>query len=364
MAGARISLFLLLAWVAHAWVDAPQRCAVCQSLLTGQFYWWEGPTFAGKQPICEPCSKIDVLCTVCKFPIRHPSHKLNDGRWLCDKDFASAIFSQAEALRIYEAAWRDVQGILSGVLPRANITVTLVDGVQLKKLNQTMPSEHDDLTMVGLTRTRVSSARQFQHQIYLIDGLIPARLAAVCAHEYTHTWLHENVPTTRGLDHNTVEGFCELVAYKLMTQRKEEIEKKIILANAYTRGQVNAFVQAEAEHQFHRVLNWVKTGVDEVLPRTNSTRALARQRQEPVVLPWPPPPPTPTIVPDTLVLKGISGTRYRRWILVNDCTLTKNEEGRVRVGTTNLLIRCVDIRERSAIIRVQGRRETQELFLN
>ena len=79
-----------------------------------------------------------------------------------------------------------------------------------------------------------------------MSGLGRGRLAAICAHEYTHTWLHENVPSDRALDRDTVEGFCELVAYKLMTQRHEEGEKKVILANAYTRGQVNAFVQAEA----------------------------------------------------------------------------------------------------------------------
>src|SRR5262249_42784286 len=160
----------------------------------------------------------------------------------------------------------------------------------------------------------------------------PARLAAVCAHEYTHTWLHENVPASRGLDRDTVEGFCELVAYKLMTQRHEEGERRGILANAYTRGQVKAFVQAEAEHHFHRVLSGVTTGADAVLSVTNAERVLAVQEEEPALLRWPPPAPAPTPVPDTLLLRGISTSRTRRFALINDCTLTLNEEGRVRVG--------------------------------
>jgi hypothetical protein len=334
-------------------------------MLTGQFLWWESPTVMGKQAICEPCSKLETTCAVCRLPIRNHGRKLDDGRWLCDRDDAAGVFGTDEALRTNEATWRDLQRLLTGtgVLPRENITVQLVDATQLKKLNQAMPSEHDDRSVLGLTRTRSFSPRQHQHQIYLLNGLGRARLAAVCAHEYTHTWLHENVPAERGLDHDTVEGFCELVAYKLMAERGEEIEKRIILANAYTRGQVNAFVQAEGEHHFHRIVKWVKTGQDEVLPRTNSTRVLALRRQEPAVLPWPPPSAAPTRVPDRLMLKGLSGNATRRFALINDCTLTQGEEGRVRVGNSSLLVRCVEVRVRSVMLRLEGASSLTELVL-
>jgi Zn-dependent peptidase ImmA (M78 family) len=39
-------------------------------------------------------------------------------------------------------------------------------------------------------------------------------MASVAAHEYAHAWMHENIPPTRKLDPNAVEGFCELVATK------------------------------------------------------------------------------------------------------------------------------------------------------
>jgi hypothetical protein len=40
----------------------------------------------------------------------------------------------------------------------------------------------------------------------------------------------------------------------------------------------------------------------------------------------------PTAVPDTLVLRGISGTPQRRFALVNDTTLEKGEQAKVRVA--------------------------------
>jgi hypothetical protein len=363
---APLSLLLLLASSLLTWSsEAVLRCSVCQSRISGQFLWYSAPSLTEKQPVCEPCSKLDTKCAVCTLPVRNHGRKLDDGRWLCTKDFEAGIFSQPEALRIYEETRRDLRGLLAGIgtLPSRNISVSLVDGNQLKKTNQAMPSEHEDRSLLGLTRTRIAPGRQFQHHIYLLNGLGRARLAAVAAHEYTHTWLHENISAERGLDHDTVEGFCELVAYKLMALRKEEVEKKVILANAYTRGQVNAFVQAEASHHFHRIVKWVKTGIDEVLPATDTVGQLALRDEGPAPLTWPPPLPQPTAVPDTLLLRGISTTPNRRYVLINDCTLTRNEKGRVRVGTSNVVVRCVDIRARSAVIQIEGDAAPRELFL-
>ncbi len=362
---ALFSLLLLANLAGFTSAQNPLRCVVCQSLISGRYVWFSDPALAARQPICEACWKSEARCALCRLPVGNQGHKLDDGRWLCSRDFDAGVFSQTEALRVYEEARLDLQGILAGTgeLPRANITVSLVDGIQLKKLNQAMPSEHEDHSLLGLTRSRVFSNKQYQHSIYLLSGLGRGRLAAICAHEYTHTWLHENVSSDRALDRDTVEGFCELVAYKLMTQRQEEAEKKVILANAYTRGQVNAFVQAEAAHHFQRIVKWVKTGLDEALPQTDSVADLALRKDEPPPVTWPPPPCLPTPVPDTLTLKGISGGRERKFVLINDCTLTKNEQARVRLGSSNVVVRCVDLRDHSAVIQVKGTPGATELFL-
>ena len=47
--------------------------------------------------------------------------------------------------------------------------------------------------------------------------------------------------------------------------------------------------------------------------------------------------------------------------LINDRTFEVNEEGKVRVGRTNLLIRCLAIRGDSVRIRVLGSGEELEL---
>lgn len=358
-------LLLLALALPAAGAEAPLRCVVCQTLVSGPFYWYQPAGSTVRQPVCEACSKLDRTCAICRLPLRSQGRQLEDGRWLCDQDFGRGVFSAAEARRLYEAAFRELQSLLAGTgtLPRDNISVALVDGRELRTQNASLPSEHEEQGIMGLTRTRRSAAREFQHQILLINGLSPARLAAVCAHEYTHAWIHENVPPERKLERDTVEGFCELVAYKLMTQRGEDGEKAFILANAYTRGQVNAFVQAETEHHFLRIVSWLKTGVNEVMSAANARRALAPEHLDVTVPPWPPPALFRTAVPDALVLKGISGNQTRRYALINDCTLATNEEGRVRVGQSNLVVRCLEIRKHSALIRVQGDLAPRELFL-
>jgi hypothetical protein len=265
--------------------------------------------------------------------------------------------------RIYEETRRELEGILAstGMLPDRNIKVFLADATQLRKLNQTLPTPHDDANILGLTRSRVRNKTEFEHDIYLASGLGRARLAAVIAHEYTHTWIHENIPASRTLEKDSVEGFCELVAYKLMTQRGEELEKKIILGNAYTRGQVNAFIQAENAHQFHRVVKWLKTGVDDSLVES-STQALVLKKDS-TELVWPPPTARLTQVPDRLELRGISGSSSRRYALVNNCTVTAGDDARIRVGNSHVNARCLEVRSQSVVLHVDGQRRPIELYL-
>ena len=360
----RILLLLLALVLSINAAEAPKRCAACQRLLAGTFFWATSPALGERQAVCEACKNLKTQCAICQLPIPDPRHALDDKRLLCDRDFAAGIFEEKEALRVFEEAKRDVHRMLRsyGVLPDNNITVSLVNGKTLIQLYQTLPSVHES-SLLGLTRTEMASpGRQFQHSIYLINGLGRARLAAVSAHEFTHAWMHENIPETRKLEKDTIEGFCELVAFKLMTERHDEVEKKVILANAYTRGQVNAFVQAENELQFNRIIQWLKTGVDEQLTEANPRQVLA-VKNEPSPVVWPPPFAVSTPVPETLLLKGISGTASRRFALINDATLAKNEEARVRVGTSNVVLRCLEIRPRSVLVQLRGGTGPFELTL-
>lgn len=362
----RILLIFLVAGGVLSAAVPPTRCAVCTSPLGSSYSVLTSPALAETQAVCQACARLPNFCAECKLPVRATDRRLEDGRWLCERDARSGVFDAREAERIYEEVRRDLNGLLAGfgVFPDRNISIALVSGTEIKKQHQMLPTLHDASKTLGLTRTEIVNGRQFRHRISLIEGLGRARLGAVAAHEYTHAWMHENVPESRQLDRDTVEGFCELVAYKLMVQRRDETQKKIILANAYSRGQVNAFVDAQNKHQFHRVVNWIKTGADDVLAATNTSRVLVMQPDdEPAAPVWPPPAALPTRVPAKLTLKGISGAVSRRFALINDATLARNEEARVRVGATNVLVRCLDIRDKSVLIQVRGEVAPKELFL-
>lgn len=71
----------------------------------------------------------------------------------------------------------------------------------------------------------------------------------------------------------------------------------------------------------------------------------------------------PTPVPDDLMLKGISGTPNRRFALVNNQTLATGDRAKVRVGTTNVLVHCLEIRDTSVLLTLDGENQPRELTL-
>jgi hypothetical protein len=73
-----------------------------------------------------------------------------------------------------------------------------------RKLNQSLPSMHDDMALLGLTRTTVSSVGSRKNtSISLLNGLSPAGLRRLRPRIYT--WLNENIPAERRLK-DTIEG--------------------------------------------------------------------------------------------------------------------------------------------------------------
>jgi len=57
---------------------------------------------------------------------------------------------------------------------------------------------------------------------------------------------------------------------------------------------------------------------------------------------------------DGLELKIISGTPQRRLATVNNQTFLVGETLTVQVGQTSLRVRCLEIRERSVLVDIQG----------
>jgi hypothetical protein len=217
--------------------------------------------------------------------------------------------------------------------------------------------------LLGLTRSTVNNGK-FQHTIYALYGLTRERLMIVAAHEYGHTWLHENV--RRKLNQDAVEGFCDWMAYKMISGKSGE-ETRVLLESEYSRGQMQAFIAAEKEHGFYHTINWVKNGVDPELDAQHPDRifVLRDGSGAPAANPlFGSIPITPRANPTNLMLKGLSGSTTRRFALINDATFLANEQGKVRLGESNVIVRCLEIRNDSVVIQVAGESEPQTLTLN
>jgi hypothetical protein len=71
----------------------------------------------------------------------------------------------------------------------------------------------------------------------------------------------------------------------------------------------------------------------------------------------------PTVGPSVLLLRGITGPADRRIALINNRTFAAGEEGKVRASGAEFTIRCLEIRERSVIVTIEGSAERHEIQL-
>lgn len=74
-------------------------------------------------------------------------------------------------------------------------------------------------------------------------------------------------------------------------------------------------------------------------------------------------PPAPAKHYSDLVLKNISGTKNRRFALVNDQTLGAGETAKVKLGDGEVKVHCLEIRDRSVVVSVDGQTGSRELVL-
>lgn len=355
------AICLLLSATLNAAVST--HCAVCRRQIAQRVYLFSSTYLPEKQSVCGDCAQLETACSVCTLPIRKPLVKLADGRLLCERERDQCVLTYEALEEVFADVKRDLFKMFAGqgTLPDKNLSVQLVGQPDLDRLTRIQRFPHDKNMTMGVTQSR-RRGDGFEHRIMVLNGVRKSRVAAICAHEYVHAWLFQNVPDGRSLDRDTVEGFCELVAYKLMTERNDAVERKVILDNSYTSGQIHSLVKAEDRYRFYEIVKWIKHGVDEKIDPANTGRVLARKRDDDAApVAWQPV--KPTAVPNTLVLRGISGTAQRRFALVNDTTLVKGDQGKVRVGASNVVVQCVDVTERSVVLEVNKSAERIELFL-
>ena len=64
---------------------------------------------------------------------------------------------------------------------------------------------------------------------------------------------------------------------------------------------------------------------------------------------------------NNIVLKGISGTVEKRLAIINNKTFEAGEEGELRISGHPTRVKCVEVREKSVVISING--INRELFL-
>ena len=366
MNGFRLALLLWILAVAHSPAVSPaDPCPICGKRYGAKAYSHTGRNEAESVIICGECAKLNTFCYICGVPVKDKMLRLADGRLLCEKDTRQAVLDPFEAKNIFEEVKRDAQSILSrsGSLPHS-ISLVLEAKERLDKNAPDLISAHDDRLLLGMTRTVQRGASEFEHTIYLLYGLTRDRMKLVAAHEYGHAWLLENVH--RKLTFNAIEGFCDWLAYKIAKDKNMLQETKVLLASEYSGNQLKAFIAAEEQKSFYHVIQWLKDGIDPEIDPKNLERILALRSQPSASTEFslafsaPAPQPAPT----NLVLKGLSGAKARRFALINNSTLAVNEQSSVRLGESNVTVRCVAIGDNAVTIQVAGESATRTLTLS
>ncbi len=362
VAGMRVALLFILGLLAGNLPAAEYSglCLACGQTVRGRAYFYISPYSKENLPVCPDCAESTLHCDICLMPLRTNYTALNDGRVLCQADYPKAVLSQDEARRIFEEVKRNLARLFEGegVRPESNLRVYMVDRPEMERLVRTHLSPQKITMALGLTRSKHRRAGEFQHDIYLLSGQRRSRVQAVSAHEYTHAWLNQNLEERRQLHKDTVEAFCDLVAHNLMTELGDSFEPQRIRDFSYPNDQIKAMLAAQEKHSFYYVLKWMKSGREEKLAPDKLDGVLALQ-ESPVQWSWLPQ--VQPTAPDRLIVKSISGRPGRQFVLVNNQTLASGELAKVRVGKTNVAVRCLSVTERSVMVQVGG--TNVELFL-
>ena len=349
------------------------RCAICGNVITARWFNLEDQATGEKKPVCEECTRLKERCFICNLPVKDDYKALPDGRYICARDIRDSVQSTDEAKEICSRVKDDLDRLFSRfiTMPGENVDLSIVDKVHLENLFHAPGYKNSCVSVYGATTVNLLPNGKPLHTIDILSCLPKTRLMAVCAHEYTHAWVNENVKYPRRglLDKNTHEAFCELVAYKYMESLHEEGMMERIKQNTYTVGQINVLLEADRRYGFNTIVEWIKNGEDPGIDLANLDRVRFLKDSAPASPPAATaallyvPPAAPTPVPDVLTLKGISGAGQHRFALINNATLETMERGRVRVGQTNVIVRCLEIRTNSVIVEVAGAKEKKELFL-
>lgn len=349
----------------------PDVCAVCGKPIVDVYYTMEDHVTLEKRHVCRTCEQSYPVCFVCGLPADTNATgfaQLSDQRVLCARDSKSAVLREEEGLRDCREVRDGLDRLFSRFtsFPETNVTVRLMDRVRLLEVFRLAGNDYQCPNVWGITQPR-TNGNQLHFDISLMTGLPLSWFQATCAHEYGHTWVAEHLVPARkdNLSREAEEGFCELVAYLYMDSLNNEAQKALILRNAYTRGQIDLFVAAVKTYGFNDILDWMQFGTDDRLSASEPGR-IRRIAEHPTRLSrmvLTRPGTMPEQVPAFLTLKAVFWDPKQPSALINNRRFQTNQERTVRVGATNIVVRCLAISQDSVRVRVAGSAQERTLWL-
>ena len=350
-------------------------CAVCGQPIPGKIYLFTDKVTSEQKEVCSDCIKLP-RCYICGLPVKDGT-QLPDGRYLCARDARTVVLKADEARQICDQVKDDLDRLFSRfiVFPD-NVDVSVIDRVDVDSMFITEGNNFESPDLLGCIRPETVNDKT-RYKMRLMTGLPLAQLKETCAHEYSHAWAGENVPKERRarLGRDAEEGFCELVGYLLIDSQNEEVEKKRVLQNHYTRGQIDLFIEAEKRYGFDQVMDWMKYGETAQLEagHLDQLRDVKMPSAKPVANNPNPAisintstnnkntnPPVPA--PATIKLQGVLWGK-QPVAIINGCSFFAKDQKPVKIGGTNVTIRCLEIGEKSVRIQNIDSGKEQELPL-
>ena len=336
-------LFLFAAVFNSSAGETNYFCVVCgKGPLTGRI--WMSKWGA----ICDECYKLENRCSVCGLPVRDGAIKTGDGRFICKFDQPNVVLDVAEAREVFADARRELVELFgSGFkLNFPDVTVNLFDVDYWSEKGR-----DDGLHKFGFSSTRRTPQGDCTHEVVMLSGRLRNELAATAAHEYTHLWINENRPAEHVIETDTIEGICELSAYKLMESRSQPDQMQKIIDNPYTHGAIKKLVALEKENGIGYILNWVKKGTSATLETESA--ALAAPVRKPAMKFTNVPAPLPA----ALKLGGLLLEGQSRQAIISGVPFAVGETKSVKLKNRTVQIRCREIHADNAVLEVDGRPE-------
>ncbi len=292
--------------------------------------------------LCDTCNNLYKFCSVCGLPVPDDTMRTGDGRLICAREASDVLMDAVTADKIFQSAQREAVNLINNSfgLNQSDVTVRVADN-----LSTTRFIFSGDTHVLAISETQ-TSRKGVTHRVFVRTGQTKQQAFYSCIHEYTHLWINENVGN-HDIEPNTIEGICELIAYKVAERRSDSVAQKIMLHNTYTHGRLQDLIQYNTREMLSKVLDWVRDGTTYKLPKPDVPLdiqiALAQAATR------------PQKQVETLSVNGTIHTAKGTLVLLTSgLILGKGESGMIKINGQSSKIRCLDIKSDTAVLQFEN----------